>query len=185
MRPQPATHLCDTFTSPTRGPVRRVARSCMQGFTLVEVLIVVVILGILASIVMAQVGNASGDAKKTAFVSSLKTFARAANVFIANESAMLPDVDTGTLDFEGDEEFDLTEYFKPEMWTAQTPLGGHWDIAADSYGFRSLLGVHFDNTDPPADAFMSELDAIIDDGDLNDGSFRKMADDRFYMVIRY
>lgn len=43
------------------------------GFTLVEVLIVVVILGILASIVMGRVGNAAEDAKERTVRAQLHT----------------------------------------------------------------------------------------------------------------
>lgn len=44
-----------------------------KGFTLVEILIVVVILGILAAIVVPQVADASGDAKLSTLASDLQT----------------------------------------------------------------------------------------------------------------
>jgi len=44
-----------------------------QGFTLVEILIVVIILGILAAIVIPQFTEASNDARKSALVSDLQT----------------------------------------------------------------------------------------------------------------
>jgi general secretion pathway protein G len=44
-----------------------------KGFTLVEILIVVIILGILAAIVIPQFSNASNDARKSSLTSQLQT----------------------------------------------------------------------------------------------------------------
>jgi general secretion pathway protein G len=48
-------------------------RSKKSGFTLVEILIVVIILGILAAIVIPQFTNASQDARKSSLTSQLQT----------------------------------------------------------------------------------------------------------------
>ena len=47
-----------------------------KGFTLVEILIVVIILGILAAIVIPQFTNASSDARKNSLTSQLQTVRR-------------------------------------------------------------------------------------------------------------
>ena len=48
-------------------------RQTRKGFTLIEILIVVIILGILASIVIPQFTNASKDAKKSALVTMVQS----------------------------------------------------------------------------------------------------------------
>ena len=48
-------------------------RTVKSGFTLVEILIVVIILGILAAIVIPQFTNASQDARKSSLTSQLQT----------------------------------------------------------------------------------------------------------------
>ena len=51
----------------------RTYRASKSGFTLVEILIVVIILGILAAIVIPQFTNASQDARESSVVSQLQT----------------------------------------------------------------------------------------------------------------
>ncbi|HLL90244.1 MAG TPA: prepilin-type N-terminal cleavage/methylation domain-containing protein [Tepidisphaeraceae bacterium] len=50
-----------------------VRRTIKKGFTLVEILIVVIILGILAAIVIPQFTNASQDARRSNMISQLQT----------------------------------------------------------------------------------------------------------------
>jgi len=47
-----------------------------------------------------------------------------------------------------------------------------------------MIGVHFNGGGDTRDAaFMTEIDAILDDGDLATGSFRQTASDRFYLLL--
>jgi prepilin-type N-terminal cleavage/methylation domain-containing protein len=59
-------------------------RSGEGGFTLVELLIVIVILGILAAIVVLAIGGLSGTAQKSSCSSGVKTISSAEDAFYAS-----------------------------------------------------------------------------------------------------
>jgi len=65
-----------------------------KGFTLVEILIVVIILGILAAIVIPQFTEASNDARKSALQSDLQTMRSQLELYKVQHLDNYPDVDT-------------------------------------------------------------------------------------------
>ena len=67
-----------------------------KGFTLVEILIVVVILGILAAIVIPQFTDASTEAKLSSLCSDLQTFRSQLELYKIQHADALP-TDTGQL----------------------------------------------------------------------------------------
>lgn len=67
----------------------------VRGFTLVEILIVVVILGILAAIVVPQFTSASQEAVKGALASQLQTINSQIELYRVQHTGVLPDNDQG------------------------------------------------------------------------------------------
>src|SRR5207237_3761058 len=65
-----------------------------RGFTLVEILIVVIILGILAAIVIPQFANASQDARESALLSQLQTLRSQIELYKLQHKDVLPDLVT-------------------------------------------------------------------------------------------
>jgi prepilin-type N-terminal cleavage/methylation domain-containing protein len=70
-------------------------RRMRRGFTLVEVLIVVVILGILAGVVVPQYLGATEDASKKAAVHEVQRLRKAVEVYLIRHENSLPDVVEG------------------------------------------------------------------------------------------
>ncbi|MDY7009236.1 MAG: prepilin-type N-terminal cleavage/methylation domain-containing protein [Planctomycetota bacterium] len=66
------------------------------GFTLVEILIVVIILGILAAIVIPQFTEASQDARESALVSDLQTFRSQIELYKIQHKDALPGAGTAS-----------------------------------------------------------------------------------------
>jgi general secretion pathway protein G len=69
-----------------------------SGFTLVEILIVVIILGILAAIVIPQFTQASSDAKMSSVVSDLQTVRSQIELYKIQHGDRTPDKDMGAGD---------------------------------------------------------------------------------------
>src|SRR5207244_4007287 len=71
-----------------------IARTRRSGFTLVEILIVVIILGILAAIVIPQFTNASQDARESSLLSQLQTLRSQIELYKLQHKDKLPDLVT-------------------------------------------------------------------------------------------
>lgn len=162
-------------TSRGSGPART-ARP--RAFTLLEILVVVVILGILAAMVIAATSTTTREAAQTGFVQDIKSFTQSAILFKVRTGRYLEDSSSGELPTGFD------DYIDERAWLRGPGIGGVWDAELASFGYTSSLGVHFMQPETRQDdTFMAEVDAMFDDGDLADGGFRKIANDRYYAII--
>ncbi len=149
-----------------------------RGFSLIEVLIVVVILGVLAAIVLPQYASASASAERTAFVQELRVWRDAADRLRAETGDWPCDETSGTLPAE------LGAYASVEAFGAATPVGGAWDFECNSLGVAAAVGVHFQDGSLPGEESMRRIDLMLDDGDLATGVFRRLAAGRYYVVLQ-
>jgi prepilin-type N-terminal cleavage/methylation domain-containing protein len=94
----------------------RAARLRPTGFTLVEILIVVIILGILASIIIGLFGNTSKDAANTSLKDNLRGIRNAIQVYLA-QHATYPSL--------GSFESQMTQYTDAAGATSATKTATH------------------------------------------------------------
>ena len=148
-----------------------------KGFTLIEILIVVVILGVLAAIVIPAYAGSTDDSAQQAFIASIRKIADIATYHYQLTGEYFENSTCGQMPA------GMDNYMRESVWIQNTPIGGKWNFDRDSYGFRSSFGVHFHDGAPQSEAYMLEIDTAFDDGDLTTGSFRKLADDRYYYIV--
>lgn len=156
------------------------ARRAVGGFTLIEILIVVVILGVLASIVIPQFADATAQSSRAVFTANIKEYVKAAQLYRFDTGEYLEDSSSGVMPA------GFEHYVDAGKWQAGTPIGGVWDSEFEGTGdVKSAIGVHFDGSGISRDdMFMSDIDALIDDGDLATGVFRKLEAGRYYFIIK-
>ena len=149
------------------------------GFTLVEILIVVMIIGLIAAIVVPSFADFSRESEQSTFVSNIKSFAQAAIYYKEKVGEYLEDSNSGVcpVGFE--------DYIDQGRWERPTPLGGVWDAELNSFEITSGIGVDFNSGVGKSrdDVYMQEIDVLFDDGDLATGVFRKIAAGRYYYIL--
>lgn len=147
-----------------------------RGFSLVELIIVVMIIGVLGAIAIPRLSRGSEGARVNAFVAELNTFAQLIEQVQLETGVQVKDSTTGRMPS------DLKGYLHENSWEGQTPIGGYWDIERDDNGVTLAVGVHFDKVTVDRDALRS-VDEIIDDGNTKTGKFRALSVDRFYLIL--
>lgn len=150
-------------------------RRCPRAaFTLVEIMIVVVIIGLLAMMAIPAFIRVRQSSQNNRYVSDLRTFAQGFETYALKNGAWPPNAGTSVVPT------GMSGEIKDSAWTtSRNSVGGRWNWDRNINGFAaaiSCVGV------TASDAQMMEVDAKIDDGDLTTGLFQK-AGGRFVYVL--
>lgn len=105
-----------------------------SGFTLVEIMIVVAIIGLLAAIAIPSFMKARIQSQNTAFVNDLRIINDAINMCIFDTKKYPGDVNEKVIPPE------LAPYLKDMDWSKPTPIGGYWDYDY-AWGMTCGIGV--------------------------------------------
>jgi prepilin-type N-terminal cleavage/methylation domain-containing protein len=153
-----------------------------RGFTLVEVMVVVVIIGLIAAIGLPAFRRVNLRSKATAVANDLRQFSGVFSTYSLqngrwpadNDPQVIPPEVAGSL---------------PENFARVTPAGGvyEWnhDVAAHGvYARASIAMVTANGFTLTDDAELAELiDTMIDDGNLETGNFQLGAGNNFVYII--
>jgi type II secretion system protein G len=149
-----------------------------RAFSLIEILVVVIVIGILAAVVVPNSIRAGDLARVTATGEDLKAISRAVEAY-RNDSGRWPrDVNRAIMPPE------LAEFFtKGDPFQKTVPIGGVYDYDGPTSTRGPRIAIRSGTGNPLADdATILELDKAMDDGNLGTGRLRKEGDGIFYSI---
>lgn len=147
-------------------------RPALPGFTLVEVMVVVTLISVLASLSVPAVRLVKMRARTAAIANDFRTFEAAFNGYAQEHGAFPPEAAAGVMPT------GMSERLNSTAWLRPTPMGGRYDWENNQLHFgvkyRAAIAITATANSPlPLDVNqLLDLDRKQDDGNLFNGSFR-------------
>lgn len=145
-----------------------------KGFTLVEIMIVVAIIGILAAIGIPSFLKSRTESRIATFINDLKKACDYAELYAMENGDYPPDKNPAQ------PPLGVEDYVTRLDWTASTPIGGRWDWDCHSVGITAGVTVIGDDL---SQSVLVKVDRKIDDGVLTTGNFRRTGAGGYSWVI--
>ncbi len=159
------------------GKIHTEVSNSRSGFSMVEIMIVVLIIGLIAAVAVPAFAKARLKTQLTRVVNDLQTFGEAFDMY-ASFNGQYP-VDTHNTLPPGMEDF-----IKLKHWDSDA-LGGHYNWEGPSWGEGGsypYAGIALFETTAPT-AVLEALDTQLDDGDLSTGWFRQTPNGRYTYIL--
>jgi prepilin-type N-terminal cleavage/methylation domain-containing protein len=153
--------------------VRKAVR--WRGFTLAEIMVAVVIIGLLAAIAIPVAIRLQHRARDARFASDVRVFAQAFETYAMTKGAWPPDANRSVVPS------GMSGELRDQMWSARNSLNGLWDWDYRQNGITAAISTVEVVID---DAEMQQIDARIDDGNLATGSFVKVGSNRYCYILQ-
>ena len=160
-------------------PESAARRESQSGFTLIEILVVVLVIGIIASIAVTAYTRQIDKARVAATAGDLKTFHTGFLSYATDRNQFPPDSHLQA-PYHLPNGAGVEPYLPVRRWAGETPLGGfyNWE-GPNNYPYAGIS--LFEATAEPS--VMAMLDERIDDGDLSTGIFRITPNSRYTYII--
>lgn len=147
-----------------------------RGFTLVEIMVVVVIIGLLAALAIPAFQKNQRASQNARAINDFRIFAQAFEVYNTQNGSWPASASDGAIPV------GMGGEFKSDAWTAdRTSIGGRWNWDFNHASFTAGVSI---TSFTVADPQLQEIDAKLDDGDLTTGTFRKIAADRVTYILQ-
>jgi len=144
-----------------------------KGFTLIEIMIVVVIIGLLASIAIPSFAQSKRSSVAARTASDFKKFADLFTHYNLSNGNWPEDGFPGTIP-------NGMEDLNRGSWMQETAIGGQWDWEYRASGVNagiSIIGV------TAGEETLLAIDSLIDDGDLDAGDLIAFGETRICFVM--
>jgi prepilin-type N-terminal cleavage/methylation domain-containing protein len=143
--------------------IRTIPRS-RSAFTLVEIMVVVVIIGILAALGVPSYKRVRTNANANIIASNFRVFANTFVRYAMEEGEWPEDGNANDLSETAD------PYFARTAWSKTASNGGYWDWELNRHGVIAAVGLT-EGTGQMDEAVFVKVDEILDDGNLSTGDF--------------
>lgn len=141
------------------------------GFTLIEIMMVVAIIGLLASLGIPAMLHASNNARAKRFAHDIEAVHDVFVQYYLDTGSYPPEAGPAQIPA------GMTNYLAHFPWTEDTVIGGLWDY--QQFGTYAGVSVFM-----PAwnDDQMTAIDKVLDDGNLSTGHFFKLSQGYIYVL---
>jgi prepilin-type N-terminal cleavage/methylation domain-containing protein len=156
-----------------------------RGFTLLELTLVVIILGVIAALAVPRISDAQERSRYASTWASLRGIASAASLYQGVWQTLPGDVKEGVAPP------GMASFIDQRIWVRTAPIGGKFDwnntVLASNWspvpfwqGYPPSAGVARTSAESTTGARMVRMDRLLDDGNATQGSLRRRGNLLFY-----